>query len=506
MKHQFLRAVSGLLCCALLVSCGAAAEKVSEETLQPAVQHTETAKMSLAYSKEQGFNPYLSASNLTLQCADLLFDRLVEIKDDFTIDYHAASQVISSGTAVEITVGNIRFADGSTGSAADVAASLEAARASGLYGGRFANVTAVTAEGNHVMVTLAAPDSMFVYLLDIPVLKATETASISPTASGRYSVGTDETGAVALVANASFADQTPFDTIALVDIAAYDAIMSSLGSGTISLYATEQDSELGGSNACNTVCYNLNNLIFLGVNATGGALANAGVRQAVSAGVSRRQIADKVYYSRAYVTTNLANSRYPMLDGVHTMNADADPDAAKTLLESAGYTRDEATGYYKDAAGVPLSLDLLCYSGNSFKRYAATLVQAALADCGIAVNVVEDSDFASYREKIVSGQFSLYIGEVKLYNNIDLTPFFSASGEAARGIVPSEELTAAYAAARADTAAWPAFETVFAAQLPFIPLVYKNGVVSAARELNGLSPTISDIFYHFEEVTSTKAD
>lgn len=504
MKKSILRAVSALLCCGLLAGCAAQKNQPQSHEAQNAGETQEKqAGITLAYSKEQGFNPYLTASNLTAQCSDLLYSRLVEITDTFEVEYAVASRVVSSGNLVEITVGSASFADGSAVTAADVAASVEAARASALYGGRFGAVQSVTASGAIVTITLSEPDSLFVYLLDIPVLKAQDTTNAAPLSSGRYSVG-EANGAPALLANESFAGSTPFDVIYLSDMSAYDAILAGLGSGAISLYATEQDSELGGSSSCNTVCYNLNNLIFLGMNGEKGALANAAVRKAVSAGVSRRQIADRVYYSRAYVATNLANSRYPFV-GEHTMKADADSAAAKALLEGAGYVMDESTGFYKDAVGKQLTLELLCSSGSTFKRYAATLVAAQLAECGINVTLAEESDFAAYKEKVVTGQYTLYIGEVKLYNNINMSPFFADRTAMRGGLAITDELTAAYAAARADSAAWGAFEQAFAAQMPFVPLVYKNGVVSAARSLSGLAPTISDIFYGFEQVTQSAA-
>lgn len=509
MHHPFVfrrAAAAGLalsLMAGLLAGCGTAASPTSEAAppVNTGPEPKQTDTLTLAYSKEQGFNPYLTDSNLTLQCAQLLFEPLVELTDSFEVEYRLARSVTSSGGVVTIAVGQGTFADGTTVTGADVAASLEAARQSALYGSRFAQVSGVAADGNTVTVTLTEPDSLFVYLLDIPVLKAAETASAAPTASGRYTTAQDDAG-VYLAARESFAGQTIFSQIRLTDVGAYDAIISGLSAGTIDLYASELDADLAGSNSCNTVSYNLNNLVFLGVNSQSGPLAQPGLRQAVSAAVSRRQIADRAYYSRAYVATTLANSRYPFLTGEHTFNAETDAEGAASALAALGYTRDDMTGFYKDAQNQPLTLELLCYSGSTFKRYAATLVKEQLESCGIQVTVVEEGDFAAYHEKVVSGQFALYIGEVKLYNNINLAPFFSATGDASGGVTVSETLLAAYNAMRADVANEWAFEQAFAAELPFIPLVYKNGVLSANRRLDGLSPTISDSFYQLEQVTS----
>ena len=42
----------------------------------------------------------------------------------------------------------------------------------------------------------------------------------------------------------------------------------------------------------------------------------------------------------------------------------------------------------------------------------------------------------------------------------------------------------------------------FAAEMPFVPLVYKNGVATYSKSFAGLSPTVSDIFYQFENLTA----
>lgn len=505
MKKHPKRLLALLLCgCCLLSACGPSSNQAPASSVAQAPAPTQTTdhELVLAYSKQEGFNPYLSTNTLVLQCAQLLYTNMVTIKDDFSIEYLAAASVQPGADAVRITPGSATFADGTRVSAADLVASLEAARASALYGSRFAGVTGVRAEGDAVVVTLSEPDALFAYLLDIPVMKAGQTGEKQPMSSGRYSVGPQGD---TLVANASFADKTPFDTIALNSVTAYDAIVSGVNMGNLSLYVSEQDADLAGNNICHTAYYNLNHLVFLGINAANPVANQPAVRSALNLGISRRQIADKAYYSRAYVATTLANSRYPFLDGNHTLPADADAAAAKAQLETLGYTYDTATGYYQDAAGQRLSLELLCYSGNTFKRYLATLVKEQLKDCGIEINLVEENDFAAYHEKIASGQFSLYIGEVKLYNNINMSPFFSASGDAHYGIVPSEALLGAYHAAKADLAAYGAFEQAFAAELPFLPLVYKNGVVTYTKQLKGFAPTISDAFYGFEQVSSVPA-
>ena len=195
------RAVAALLslavAAALFSGCGDAPDSSAAGGGVPAAQVAgeDAGEFILPYSSADGFNPYLSKSNITVQNSRLLFDSFVDITNDFALDYRVARSVISSGTEVTITVGG-SFADGAAITGADAAASLEAARQSPVFGARFANMGAVRYSGDTVTVTLDRPDSLFAYLLDIPVLKAGETGASSPTSSGRYSVGQDDRGPV----------------------------------------------------------------------------------------------------------------------------------------------------------------------------------------------------------------------------------------------------------------------------------------------------------------------
>ena len=499
-------ALCTLLCAALLAGCTPqSASSSSAGVGVPAAQSSasDNGQFVLPYSSAEGFNPYTSKSTITLQNSRLLFSNFVDITNDYELVYNVASAVVSAGNEVTITVGG-SFADGTPITGADAAASMEAARASSLFGARFANVSAVRAAGNTVTVTLQKPDSLFAYLLDIPVMKAGETASTSPTSSGRYSVSSGN--GMALTANISFADKTPFDTIQLVELSGYDALVSSLNLGVISLFSSEQESDLAGSIVCNTSYFNLNNLVFIGIQpqSPDSPLAQPALRQAISLGISRRQVADKAYYSRAYVATGVINPRFPGESAAATMAEEADTAKAKALIESLGYTMDEGSGFYQSADGKRLSFPLLCYTGSSFKRYAASLVADELSRIGIEVTVSDDSDFTSYSEKISSGVAPLYIGEVKLYNNMDMDAFFGAGNARAR-VVPSDALLAAYDTMKADKTALAGFETAFAAEMPFVPLVYKNGVATYSKDFSGLTPTGSDIFYSFENLTIDNA-
>ena len=490
-----------LLSAMLLVGCTAPANSDITSNITSDIvasePETKAEEFTLAYSKKNGTNPYLTDATVTHQLAQLIFTRMIDINDEYNIEYLAAESITNSGTSVIITPADAEFSDQSVIRAEDLSASIIAAKASTAYAGRFENVLTSKAENNLVIVELARPDANFIYLLDIPIIKELEVAVPNPTASGRYSLDSENSQ---LIPTPTFKDIAPFDTIKLKEFSSNEAIVAGMNMGSLSLHSSAEDNDLTGSNVLGNSYHNMNNLIYLGVNAAHPDLNAPAVRQAVSSAVNRRQLADRVYYSRAFVASNVANSYYPFIE--HDSNAfmdETNTDGVNKAMISAGYILNEATKMFERPVGNPVTMDLLFYSGNTFKKYMASLVQEQLAEVGININLIEEPDFAIYNQKIASGQFALYIGEIKLYNNIDLAPFFEG-GAVSGGIAISDTLRTAYNTMRADISQYQAFETAFLAEMPFIPLLYKNGVVTYNKSYAGFTPTISDAFYNFENI------
>ena len=157
---------------------------------------------------------------------------------------------------------------------------------------------------------------------------------------------------------------------------------------------------------------------------------------------------------------------------------------------------DEAAGLWRDADGQSARVDILACGSSADRVYSARLLQQQWAEAGIEVTLTLADDFGVYLQMVQDRQFELYIGEMKLYNNIDLAPFWS--GSARYGLAVSQTLLDAYAAMRADSAAAPAFEAAFAQELPYLPLLWQGGVTVARRGARGVASSVSDLYYAFE--------
>ncbi|MFI3170472.1 MAG: ABC transporter substrate-binding protein [Faecalibacterium sp.] len=514
MKKSFLLLLC-LLFLPLLVACTGNETQIDpESTAEPAPSETEAVQdtaqteadtsqqpetLSIACSTK-GYNPYLTTDTLVAQTASLLFENFIDISPDFAIDYRLAESVECSGTTVTITLrAGCYFADGTPISTDDALYSLQAAMASDTYRARFSNVLSVSATETTLVLTLATPDSMFAYLLDIPILKADDVASTSPTASGRYTYGADGT---TLVKNhfTRFPSDGD-DTIHLVLVANYDDMISALALGQTNYTVQGEGSTSSSSISTTEHYYKTNTLLFLGVNSyAANPLCNtAEGRNLLSALIDRDALAIDTYDARAYAARGALNSFYPAATDTQSILSTSDDSTLAQTMLTLGYTYNDESGFYQDENGTNAQISILIHTGNTYKTLLASELSEKWAKYGIETTIITASDFNSFLTLLESNEFELYIGEMKLYNNIELSSFWE--GSAKHGIQASETLLSSYAAFRADASQAAAFEAAFAAEMPYIPLLWKNGVVLTSRNASGVSASISNQFYAFGDLT-----
>ena len=96
------------------------------------------------------------------------------------------------------------------------------------------------------------------------------------------------------------------------------------------------------------------------------------------------------------------------------------------------------------------------------------------------------SKFRDYKARIKNLNYDLYIGEVKLQNDMCLYPFFSTDGAARYGISQDKGSTAAlyrdYTAGKTELGK---FMLSFSEEMPFSPLLYRKGMICYSKSLRG---------------------
>lgn len=149
--------------------------------------------------------------------------------------------------------------------------------------------------------------------------------------------------------------------------------------------------------------------------------------------------------------------------------------AASTRLfaeaaDAAAAKQQIALSKVRDSA---LKITLLV-NKNDNRLAAANQIKTALEAAGFTVQL-QVSKFSDYKARIKNLNYDLYIGEVKLQNDMCLYPFFSTDGAARYGISQDKGSTAALYRLHRRKTELGKFMLSFSEEMPFAPWCTARG-------------------------------
>ena len=536
--------IAFMLAAALCLSAGACGNNGGGQDNASAPTESGTVSASspvftLAYSSTDALNPYAAVTRSNQELSQLLFDPLVKLDASFQPVYVLAESIKLEGTSCVVKLRDVDFSDGSRVTAEDVTYSIKKAKESATrYKTQADNIkSASAASSTTVSLTLHKADPYAVNLLDFPIIKQNsdtrkdkDNQALPPIGSGRY---TYDAETETLAANPSYVGgPLNLSTITLVDAPDDEALEHAIEVGSVSMYYTDLSDNVLPKMTGKSLNVPMNNLVYLGVNFGNGLLALPEIRQAISAAVNRSSLVESSYYGHALA----ASSPYPSVwkEAAAMGSVPLTPNLEQVVanLEKVGYNSKDSDGYWVNAGGKRLSFTLLCNVDNSTRLHAANLLVEQLAEAGIEIKI-RSVNWDAYTAEVAAGSFELYLGEVKLTNNMDITQLVTYGGSAAYGLAPpassqpassgksSSSQTASPASSNTDTqsADAPAVPSTaevvsnfyagkamlsevtaaFTAELPVIPLCHRCGQVTYSSKLAvGPASTISDLFFGIE--------
>ncbi len=463
--------VALLLIVALLISAAACSDNngPDDENSSTAPSATQNEGiLNLAYSEIDTLNPFTCTTAANLQLLHLVYDGLYSLDKN----YNPVAALAESGEigdkTVTVRLGAHKFGDGTPVSVTDVKASFEKAKESPAYKKRLANFESVGAyEGNVVIFKLIADDPYALSCLDFPIIKGGADADLA-TGTGRYipRFSGDE---IYLTANSAKTGFVPaIKTIKLIPVRDEDAIISNLEIGnTCFNYNDLSDGVYSRINA-KTVEMGINNFVYLAFNNSGAVFSNVLLRRAVNLAIDRQQIVSTAFQGHARIAYTPFNPDwYPIVSKDTTVQRNK-TEAAKLIAQSqTDITLQEVI--------------LLVNSENRFKLETAEFIKEHLESAGFRVNVRKLSS-DSIRTELSEGNYDLYIGEIKLTPNMDLSPILFG-GSASYGISNVSDSSMRYAQHLSGNCEIIDFINTFNEDLPFIPLCYRNAAVSYTNSM-----------------------
>ena len=457
-------------------------------------------RVLLAYQPEDSLNPYRMTSALNRQLTPLLYDGLVRTDPTFRPEYLIAADVRMEETACTVSLRkDARMSDGIAVTAEDVIYSAGLARAAGSpWAQMMQNVAEVSqTEAGDVRFVLSRADADFASLLIFPIVKKGTGEQDFPVGVSRYYVsGTTSDGLLLLQNAIYYRPQGNVEQIQLVGVKDSNALSFGVKAGEIDLAFSDLSVPELTSLTTSNVAVTMNHLVFVGINGTRGLLAMPEFRHALSLAVNRDQMVAHAYVGRGDAAVFPVHPRFYRLEEPE-LSTGGDIIRAEQLLDGLGLEQRNAEGW-RLYQNMPLELTLLVNSENSMRNSAATLLMEQLAEVGIKVSIVSKS-FSQYQDALLSSQYDLYIGETRLMPNMDFSALLSG-GTLGYSTAYSEQLTERLRAYRAAGEQMPELCEMFTAQSPFIPLLFRQGILSLSESfVETPVATEQDLFYNIAD-------
>ncbi len=443
MKKRIMAVLLALCSVLCLCSCSSNVKKEQSGT----VNSEDTAKhttINIAFNNTDSFNPFLAQTDLNRQVATLVFDPLFFVNDSFTVQSCLATAYKTEGNICTVTLKSAKFTDGSAVTAQDVIYSFNAAKkGSKRYALQLASIKKVTSNGNNVIFECTKKDPYMVNLLTFPIIKSgsdnrtdADKVALPPIGCGRYTIDADGEH---LTANSSWhGGKTTVGRINLINAPDDESLSHAVEIGAIDIYYTDlsdgQILRMSGSR----LNVNLNNLVYVGANQKNPMLKNVFMRQAISAALDREKITESCFYTNAVSATGIFHPYFEPTKNIQSIQTSANSKIAIENLEQMGYNRKDNTGFFTNANGDIITVRLLVNSENGFRCELADAIKTQLRAVGIKVTI-EKVNFKTYTERLKNNNFDLYIAEVNILDNMDMSQILCAGGSAAYGIVGKDD-------------------------------------------------------------------
>lgn len=163
-------------------------------------------------------------------------------------------------------------------------------------------------------------------------------------------------------------------------------LLNELLAGSVDVYVAprpDQARQIQDADGVRLVRAPFRDFVFVGWNARRPQLADARVRRALTMATDRQQIVDALLEGFGRVANSTLLPFHWAFDPEQTSALSYDPDAARALLEEAGWRDRDGDGVRENDDGVRLAISVLYNQGNQVRRRIAEILQVQLRDVGV---------------------------------------------------------------------------------------------------------------------------
>ncbi|MBR3560479.1 MAG: ABC transporter substrate-binding protein [Oscillospiraceae bacterium] len=439
---------------------------------------------TLPYLSSQTLDPVACPDGVQQAVGSLLYEGLFVLDEQFSPQPLLCSSYTLKGLTYTFQLRDgVTFSNGASFTSSDVLSTYRRAQISDRYAARFANVVSMRAGRGTLTITLRQADSAFPALLDIPIVKSGTEKDPVPLGTGPYLFLTDSDGPCLVRSEnwwndlALIPERIELAAAKDADTAAYLFSARSAHLLTADLLSETTAASLGSVDMTDAPT---TTMLFLGFNTDNPALADPALRVAMGSAFDRDAIA------AALLAGHAEPAQFPISPSCALY-----PTALEAPFDAGAYEDALAPAQTESVPPQPLELTLLVNAENSFKTAVAEYLAKALSAAYVTVTTAA-LPWNEYLAALEGGDFDLWLGEVRLTADWDISALVTAGGALNYGKFTNTDVDTALRAFLNDEtpAAAEALCAQLAAQAPILPVVFKSLTVLTPEGLiDGVSPT-----------------
>lgn len=405
------------------------------------------------------FNPLLNDTTYDDAVIDLTYNSLLSFDKNLNPKPELAKSYEISDDNLSITFklnDNIKWSDGKTLTADDVAFTFTSLADKGYTGSKYGYVEKLKGakdyhEGNvdkiegievidknTIKFTFAEPYSPGLTNLgsigiipkhiwgEVPIAQWKDKKDLltKPVGTGPYEVVSFTEGQdVQLKRNDNYFDGDVKTEKFILKVTNEDTATGELLNGTVDVIDASnlknKDIKDLESEGMDVTSYDSNLVQYMGFNLRDKKFQDKNLRQAFMYALDRNAMVDKLLEGNGQVVdTPMLPSSWSYPDKSTLNNYKYNKDKAKELLKQAGYEDRDNNGIVEDKDGKELVVKLTYPTGNKLREQTAPIIQANLKDIGVKMEL-ENMEFTALMDKVVANHdFELYL----MGNNLSLDP------------------------------------------------------------------------------------
>lgn len=456
-------------------------------TQKPAVEQT----LSLTYYPDRSLNPYQAADYTNRVLLPLVYQGLFQVNGDYSVEAILCSRYTVSRDAKIYTFyleETARFSDGVLLTAQDVKASLEAAMAGPVYGGRLGYVESISIlEDGGIQISLTTSYENLPLLLDVPIVKAAEVNAPRPLGTGPYRYDEHITGLRLVRSSLWWCKanlQVTASYIPLVEAKSNAHIRDQFEFGNVSLVCADPGSDLYVDYHSDYELWAWENNIFLylGCNEKSKIFSDAALRQALTHAIDRDALIESYYRGFALPATLPTSPTSPYYNKGLAARYDYDKEVFAQAVANAQLENPAVT--------------ILVNKSDSRRCRVAREIAKMLTECGLNATTSELSG-EKYTNALKKGEYDLHLGQTILSATMDLTAFYSTTGALCYGGMSNATILAICREALANSGNYYTLYQMVMDDAMLCPILFRSYAIYTERGVfEEFSPTRDSLFYY----------